>query len=209
MKQEQHKEQNFYEILELPREASENEIKRSFRKLAKKYHPDTSKEQNVQKKFQQIYTAYDILSDPNKRLFYDLLLQQNVKNADVKTQQWNNLHKKRYDKYRQRARHRAEYYSRMNYQAFEETMFDKFNFHSGQIIGLGVVLFFMGISFATFLAGFFFLFFQDFNGSMVAGYFCIAFGGSLFYATVKTSQTLFGIWRNWFDTHKENPEKKG
>lgn len=62
---------DYYEILGVSKDASEEEIKRSFRKLAKQYHPDVNKEPGAEAKFKELGEAYAILSDPNKRRQYD------------------------------------------------------------------------------------------------------------------------------------------
>lgn len=64
---------NLYIILEVTRTASQEEIKASYRKLAKRYHPDTSKKQcaKSREQFQQVTDAYEILSNPQKRSLYD------------------------------------------------------------------------------------------------------------------------------------------
>ena len=62
---------NYYEILGVNRKSSKEEIRLSFRKLAKKYHPDTSKEPDAEKVFKDINEAYDILTDEEKRRKYD------------------------------------------------------------------------------------------------------------------------------------------
>ncbi|MDD4189069.1 MAG: J domain-containing protein [Eubacteriales bacterium] len=65
---------NYYEILEVGKDASQDEIKKSFRKLAKKYHPDTNKGDNtVEAKFKEINEAYEVLGDKEKRKKYDQL----------------------------------------------------------------------------------------------------------------------------------------
>ena len=63
--------QDFYEVLGVPRNASDAEIKRAFRKLAFQYHPDRNKELGAEEKFKEINEAYQILSDPEKRHRYD------------------------------------------------------------------------------------------------------------------------------------------
>ncbi len=65
--------EDFYKLLGVDKNASEAEIKKSYRKMAMKYHPDRNKEtpEDAEKKFKQIKEAYEILSDPQKRSAYD------------------------------------------------------------------------------------------------------------------------------------------
>ena len=62
---------DYYEVLGVSKNASQEEIKSAFRKLAKKYHPDVSKEENAAEKFKEAQEAYAVLSDENKRKQYD------------------------------------------------------------------------------------------------------------------------------------------
>ncbi len=64
-------ERDYYEVLGISKTASEDEIKKAYRSLAKKYHPDVSKEPNAEEKFKEVQKAYDCLSDPSKRENYD------------------------------------------------------------------------------------------------------------------------------------------
>ncbi|EPC7179960.1 DnaJ domain-containing protein [Acinetobacter baumannii] len=65
---------NYYEELGVKREASADEIKKAYRKLARKYHPDISKEKDAEEKMQAINVAYDTLSNPEKKAEYDQML---------------------------------------------------------------------------------------------------------------------------------------
>ncbi len=63
---------DYYKILELDKKASEEDIKKAYRKLARKYHPDLNpNDKEATKKFQQINEANEVLSDPEKRKKYD------------------------------------------------------------------------------------------------------------------------------------------
>jgi molecular chaperone DnaJ len=62
---------DYYDVLGISKGASDDEIKKAYRGLAKKYHPDVSKEQDAEKKFKEVQEAYDTLSDPQKRAGYD------------------------------------------------------------------------------------------------------------------------------------------
>lgn len=62
---------DYYEVLGLSKNATEAEIKKAYRSLAKKYHPDVNKEKDAEEKFKEINEAYEVLSDPQKRASYD------------------------------------------------------------------------------------------------------------------------------------------
>jgi DnaJ-class molecular chaperone len=72
------KPKTFYEILDVPNTASENEIKKAFRTLSLKFHPDRNKAPDAQSTFQTINEAYETLSDPAKRNQYDMELKGGV-----------------------------------------------------------------------------------------------------------------------------------
>ena len=65
--------QDYYEILGVPRDASQDDIQKAYRKLARKYHPDVNKTKGAEEKFKKIGEANEVLKDPEKRKKYDML----------------------------------------------------------------------------------------------------------------------------------------
>ena len=72
---------DYYQVLGVPRNADEKKIKKAYRKLAVKYHPDKNLEDKeaATKKFQQVSEAYEVLSDPEKRRIYDQVGEEGLK----------------------------------------------------------------------------------------------------------------------------------
>ncbi len=63
--------QDYYRILDVPRDADDSTIKQAYRKLARKYHPDVNKDVGAEDKFKEVNEAYEVLKDSDKRQAYD------------------------------------------------------------------------------------------------------------------------------------------
>ena len=64
---------DYYDVMGVPRDATQDDIKRAYRQLARKYHPDVSKEADAEERFKSLGEAYEVLKDPEKRAAYDQL----------------------------------------------------------------------------------------------------------------------------------------
>ena len=77
---------DYYEILGINRNASKDEIKSAFRKMARKWHPDINKSPDAEAKFKELGKAYETLMDDEKRATYDRFGEDGLKNAGFNTQ---------------------------------------------------------------------------------------------------------------------------
>ena len=84
------RDKTYYEILEIEEDASQEDIKLAYRRLAKKLHPDLNKtDPKAKEKFIELHEAYDTLSDPQKRKIYDQA-GYNPRNIDLSDVIWRN-----------------------------------------------------------------------------------------------------------------------
>ncbi len=111
---------NYYKRLELEKDASEKEITRAFRILAKRYHPDLNKSNNAKQEFIEIFEAYTILKDITKRKTYDSIIKNTTEAKDNEVQE-----KKEYNNWKQKAYEDGTYYSNMGFRIFNEEVLKK------------------------------------------------------------------------------------
>ncbi len=85
--------QDYYKILNISRSATQEEIQKAYRKLAKQYHPDVNKEKNAEDKFKQVSEAYEVLKDSESRKKYDALGMNWKAGDNFNTPSgWQNIH---------------------------------------------------------------------------------------------------------------------
>lgn len=72
---------DYYKILGIGKTAADDEIKKAYRKLALKFHPDKNKEPGAEEKFKEIAEAYEVLSDKKKRDVYDKYGEEGLKGS--------------------------------------------------------------------------------------------------------------------------------
>ena len=83
---------DYYKIMGLKRDASLEEVKLAYRKLARKYHPDVSSENDAEERFKEVSEAYEVLRDPKKRATYDRLDPNQTSWQEFTSQQGRNGH---------------------------------------------------------------------------------------------------------------------
>lgn len=79
---------DYYKIMGVKSDASEQDIKLAYRRLARKYHPDISKEPNAEERFKEMGEAYEVLKDPAKRAEYDNFLKHRDFNQQQQQESW-------------------------------------------------------------------------------------------------------------------------
>lgn len=121
----------YYDILRINKNASLEEINKAFRELAKKYHPDLNKDKNAQRNFIDIYEAYSILKDPEKRAAYDKKVEYQYSTQEAyKFSGWEKTQQKTetyddYEKWRESARNEGKDYSEKSFEEFKQKILNK------------------------------------------------------------------------------------
>lgn len=179
---------DFYQILEISKRASEEDIRRAFRKLARQYHPDVSSDPDAQDRFRLVYMAYDILHDRKKRLLYDEL--QVMKEAEERF-----AHEADIRAWQKHAVRNASAYAEMSYQEFHETFFSRLQFHSSQVFAFIMFFVFLCVGSSGIMVGLRYLVYGNFEGHTILGYLLIAFGTGFAFTASKAIWDIMLTWR--------------
>lgn len=132
-----------YAALGLRHEATPDEIRTAYRRLAKEYHPDVSRLPDAHQRFVRITEAYEVLSNPAKRLRYDLTRHSPSPRRAAPREE--PRYERDVNRYQREARARAEQFSRMKYEDFDAQYFDTaFGYFAPKMLGcFGIVIAFL------------------------------------------------------------------
>jgi curved DNA-binding protein CbpA len=173
---------DYYKILESNSILSVDNIKRKFRLLAKKYHPDVNSNSDAKAKFIEIYEAYKILSNIELKNEYDKSWMKYHSHTSFSSNE-------SFDIETSDIRKEAEKYSNMNYESFLQTsLFEiKFLVKKSGSIGANIMLYFLGY---TFIASSFFALFIGDNSAIIMFFSGIIFGSMFIYVARHESKKL-------------------
>jgi hypothetical protein len=178
---------NFYEILEVNHRASDDDIRKAFRRLARLYHPDVSTDPEAPDRFRLVYMAYDILQDRRKRALYDEL--QIMREAQERFS-----HEADVRAWQRHAARSANTYAEMSFDEFQDTFLSRLGFHSSQVFAFIMFFILLCIGCIGIMAGTHFLFAQGFNGHTLLGYMLLGFGAAFAYTAAKAIWDILQVW---------------
>lgn len=190
---------DYYNILNISNNSTKAEVVKAFRELAKKYHPDKNHSTNASEKFREVFEAYEILKDENKRKTYDQYWKQKYQNKTVRNQ---SDFEPEFKEQREYAKQSAEKYSKMPYEDFiNSAIFEiKFAIKKTPTIGAIILLFCLGLFFLFFMV---MLFTSNIDGGtgLFAGLFILLIAVGIF--TVAVSD-----WNKLMEEKKRQKQNK-
>jgi hypothetical protein len=217
---------DYYEILNVSNTASIQEIKRSFRILAKKYHPDLNKSPDASIKFQEVYIAYEILTDVTKRAFYDKELafdnkkresqfdnSKSNKSSDSSNYNSDKNYRQANDQnFEYSSKKRAEEYSKHSYNYFfEEVIKGSYKITIDVAQGIFGIIFFFIVKIFNLIISWIELmlvifiacsYLSLFNFSIVFGFIGLAVGAYFVIFYFKAKKPLHYFWMLIMDKHE-------
>lgn len=133
---------DYYKIIGVSENATRDEIKKSFRELAKKYHPDKNKASNANEKFIEIFEAYEILINPIDRKYFDQKRKEyyNDNKQEILKQYFS---EGKFDSSKHKAKEKANHFSRMNFNDFLQS--SVFTVQKAVISSAIILMFLFGI----------------------------------------------------------------
>lgn len=190
---------DYYNILNIPNNSTKEEIVKAFRELAKKYHPDKNPSPNASDKFREVFEAYEILKDDEKRKVYDHYWNIKFKNKTVVSQ---NDFEPEFKEQRESAKQTADKYSKMPYEDFiNSAIFEmKFAVKKTPTIGAIILLFCLGLFFLFFMI---MLFSSNIEGGtgLFAGLFILLIAVGIFAVAISD-------WNKLMEEKKRQKENK-
>jgi len=168
---------DYYKVLNVSENATLEEIKKAFRELAKKYHPDKNKSNNANTKFREVFEAYEILKNKITKDIFDKSRRKFYSNTNTEFNNENYTKSETYDYVKKEANKRAEYFSRMTFDDFlESSIFILKKVTSKLAL---ILMFLLGLIMIFF--GFFVLVNNNKGIGFLIMLFSLAFGGTLIY----------------------------
>jgi hypothetical protein len=190
---------DYYSILNISNNSTKEEIIKSFRELAKKYHPDKNSSPNASDKFREIFEAYEILKNDEKRKVYDQYWNAKYKRKEEKPQ---TDFEPEFKEQREYAKQTADKYSKMPYEDFiNSALFNiQFVVRKTPTIGGIILVFLVGLMFLIFMG---FLFSSNIDGGIGAlvGLFMLSIAGAFFYVAIKD-------WNKLMEERKRQQREK-
>lgn len=202
---------DYYAILDLESGADDAEIKKAFRKKAKKYHPDVNKADSANEQFKRVYTAYEVLSDPYKKKLYDEIRkdqgysgEESYHGSESSFEQYDHSG---FSEWEKRASEKAKEYADMRYQKFRKQDMSTSEFIYQQLglflsmsvlflVGGAALYFAQSIIIAVILG-------KITLASLLGAAISIAFGMFLLYQVLKMAKVFSSSFYEKFGTQDE------
>ncbi|MCW9705791.1 J domain-containing protein [Fodinibius salsisoli] len=133
--------ENYYEILGIKRDANIEGIKKAYRKLALKYHPDKNPDKSATEKFIEITEAYEVLSDEsNRKIYTELFDKYYPVNKENQYSEYGNIESNEtFRHWKNVGQEKAKQYSEMSFQDFANKALGEIKFHGDHIAKIGCI----------------------------------------------------------------------